>query len=107
MDGGQPATTGDPGVDRLLATPAFADLERARNRFVVTAAAGSFGLVMTWLAVAGFTTVLDAPAIGGMTWVYVTGFAQFVVILAVLHTYLRRAARWDELADRARREAAA
>lgn len=94
----------EQAADRAQRVPAFAELARRRTVFVASGAIGAFALIMTWLLVAAFTTVLDAAVIGGLTWTYLLGYLLFAVALAILHVYLRRAAAWDRLASRARQE---
>lgn len=91
-------------ADRVQHAPAFMELAHRRTVFVASGAIASFALIMSWLVLAAFTTALDEPVIGGMTWAYLLGYILFAVALAVLHLYLRRAAEWDRLASRARRE---
>jgi uncharacterized membrane protein (DUF485 family) len=55
---------------------------------------------------ASFTTVLNARAIGPLTWAYVYGFAQFAMTWIMMHLYVNRANKWDNLVVKARREAA-
>lgn len=83
-------------------SPALAELARQRTVFVASGAIGAFVLIMSWLLVAAFTTVLDTPVVGGLTWTYLLGYVLFAAALTVLHVYLRRAAAWDRLASRAR-----
>lgn len=85
-------------------SPALAELVRRKTVFVASSAVGAFALIMSWMALAGFTTLLDVPVIGGLTWAYLLGFIQFAVVLVVLHLYLRRAAEWDRLARAAHDE---
>jgi len=54
----------------------------------------------------GFTTLLDAQVIGSISLAYLYAFAQFAMTWILMHLYLSRANRWDELVDRARRQAA-
>lgn len=54
----------------------------------------------------GFTTVLNGPAIGAISWAYVYAFAQFIMTWTLLHMYVSRANRWDALVDQARSQAA-
>lgn len=91
--------------ERVEQTPAFGELTRRKKAFIVPAAVLSFTLIMSWLILAGLTTVLDGRAIGEMTWASVYGFALFAVALTVLHLYMGQAKKWDSLAEEARREA--
>ena len=52
-----------------------------------------------------FTTLLNGRVIGAITWAYLYAFAQFVVAWVLTFVYWRIAARFDELARKAREEA--
>lgn len=73
----------------------FRHLLHERSRFVI--AASVFLLVFNLLqpVLSVFTTILDGPAVGALSWGWVYAFAQFVVPLLVLHLYTARAQRFD------------
>lgn len=54
----------------------------------------------------GFTTILNASAIGPMSWAYVYAFAQFVMTWTLLHLYISRANKWDILVEQAKEQVA-
>ncbi|SLK36272.1 integral membrane protein [Mycobacteroides abscessus subsp. abscessus] len=45
-----------------------------------------------------YTTILNKPAIGPITWTWVYAFAQFIMTWALCMIYVRRAMKFDELA---------
>jgi uncharacterized membrane protein (DUF485 family) len=91
---------------RVERTPAFKELARRRKSFIVPATVFFFVFYFGLPVLAGFTTVLDGYAIGSITWAYVYAFAQFAMTWILMHLYVSRANTWDELVERARREAA-
>jgi uncharacterized membrane protein (DUF485 family) len=91
---------------RVERTPAFKELARRRKAFILPATVFFFVFYFGLPVLAGFTTVLDGYAIGSVTWAYVYAFAQFAMTWILMHLYVSRANRWDELVERARREAA-
>ncbi len=102
----QPAAARTSGEwERVERTSAFRELARRKKAFIVPAEIFSFVFFMAWPILGGLTTVLDGRAVGEMTWAYVYGFAQFAMILILLHLYLRQAKKWDRLVEEARREA--
>ncbi len=91
--------------DRVAQTSAFEDLMRRKKAFLVPAVIFFLVFYMSLPVLAGFTTLLDGPAIGEMTWAYVFAFAQFPMVWILVHLYRNRANKWDGLIDKARREA--
>lgn len=91
--------------NRVARTPAFEDLMRRKKAFLVPAVIFFLVFYMSLPVLAGFTTLLDGPALGEMTWAYVFAFAQFPMVWILCHLYRNRANKWDGLIDRARREA--
>ncbi|CAA9383049.1 MAG: hypothetical protein AVDCRST_MAG22-31 [uncultured Rubrobacteraceae bacterium] len=81
-------------------------LARSKKAFLITAMIFFLVFYFGLPFLAGFTTVLNVEVVGPFTLAYVYAFAQFVVTWVLMHFYLNRANRWDELIDRARREAA-
>ena len=91
--------------NRVAQTLAFKDLMRRKKAFLVPAVIFFLVFYMSLPVLAGFTTLLDGPAIGEMTWAYVFAFVQFPMVWILCHLYRSRANKWDGLVDKARREA--
>jgi uncharacterized membrane protein (DUF485 family) len=98
--------TGEDEWIRIERTSAFKELVRSKKAFIVPATIFFFVFYFGLPVLAGFTTVLDGYAIGSITWAYVYAFAQFAMTWILMHLYVSRANRWDDLVDRARDEAA-
>ena len=91
---------------RVERTPAFQELARKRKAFIIPATIFFLVFFFGLPFLAAFTTVLNARAVGPLTWAYVYGFAQFAMVWILMHIYVNRANKWDDLVDRARDEAA-
>ena len=91
---------------RVERTSAFRELARNRKAFIVPATIFFLVFYFGLPVLAGFTTVLNGNAFGSVTWAYVYAFAQFAMTWILMHLYVSRANRWDDLVDRARHEAA-
>jgi uncharacterized membrane protein (DUF485 family) len=91
---------------RVERTSAFKELAKKRKAFIVPATIFFLVFYFGLPVLAGFTTVLDGYAIGYITWAYVYAFAQFAMTWILMHLYVSRANRWDDLVDQARQEAA-
>ena len=91
---------------RVERTSAFKELLRKKKAFIIPATIFFFVFYFGLPVLAGFTTVLNSNAIGSVTWAYVYAFAQFAMTWILMHLYVSRANRWDDLVDQARQEAA-
>jgi uncharacterized membrane protein (DUF485 family) len=91
---------------RIERTSAFKELVRSKKAFIIPATIFFLVFYFGLPVLAGFTTILNGNAIGSITWAYVYAFAQFAMTWILMHLYVSRANRWDDLVDRARGEAA-
>lgn len=107
-----PGSSGPPTRTQLdhaiavAATPAFRELVRSRNRFMIPVAALGFGAYLLVIVVSGFTTALSGTAGGGLSWTAVLTALLFPLVWVLCSLYGRRAARCDELAEQAIHQAA-
>ncbi len=103
----EPGSPTDPGsrTTAVIATPAFRELVRGRNRFALTAGAVGFGAYLAVIVLSGFTPMLNGRAVGELSWTFVLTALMFPLVWLLCGLYVRRAARWDELAGRALAEA--
>jgi uncharacterized membrane protein (DUF485 family) len=91
---------------RTERTSAFQELTRSKKAFIIPATIFFLVFYFGLPFLAAFTTVLNGKAVGSITWAYLYAFAQFAMTWILMHLYVSRANKWDELVDRARREAA-
>lgn len=91
---------------RLENTSAFQELVKSKKAFIIPATIFFMVFYFGLPILTGFTTILNAPAIGPMSWAYVYAFAQFAMTWTLLHLYVSRANRWDVLVDQAKSQAA-
>ncbi|ABG03123.1 protein of unknown function DUF485 [Rubrobacter xylanophilus DSM 9941] len=91
---------------RVERTQAFKELMRQKKAFIIPATIFFVIFYFGLPVLTGFTTLLDAQVIGSISLAYLYAFAQFAMTWILMHLYLSRANRWDELVDRARRQAA-
>ena len=91
---------------RVERTSAFKELIRSKKAFILPMTIFFLVFYFGLPVLAGFTTVLNARVVGPLTLAYVYAFAQFAMTWIIMHLYVSRANRWDELVDQARQEAA-
>ena len=86
--------------DAVAADPEFHSLLRARRSFVIPA---TLFFIVYYFALpisVGFAPqVMNRPVIGPVTLAYLFAFSQFIMAWGLCALYMRRARRFDELAD--------
>ncbi|HET7478666.1 MAG TPA: DUF485 domain-containing protein [Rubrobacteraceae bacterium] len=90
---------------RVERTEAFKELIRSKRAFIIPATIFFFVFYFGLPFLAAFTTVLDVKVLGSLNLAYLYAFAQFAMTWILMHLYVSRANKWDDLVDRARREA--
>jgi uncharacterized membrane protein (DUF485 family) len=91
---------------RVERTSAFKELTKQRKAFILPATIFFLVFYFGLPFLTAFTTILDANVIGAINLAYIYAFAQFGMTWILMHIYVSRANRWDDLVDRARHEAA-
>lgn len=91
---------------KVAQTSAFQDLMQRKKRFIIPATIFFFIYYMGLPVLAGFTTVLNAQVIGALSLAWIYALSQFVMTWVLLHLYVNRANKWDDIVDRVREEAA-
>ncbi len=91
---------------RVERTSAFKELISAKRAFIIPATIFFMVFYFGLPFLAAFTTVLNVKVIGSLTLAYIYAFAQFAMTWILMHLYVSRANKWDDLVDRARQEAA-
>ncbi|MBA2535445.1 MAG: DUF485 domain-containing protein [Rubrobacter sp.] len=91
---------------RVERTSAFKELISAKRAFIIPATIFFMVFYFGLPFLAAFTTVLNVKVIGSLTLAYIYALAQFAMTWILMHLYVSRANKWDDLVDRARQEAA-
>ncbi|EIT84335.1 hypothetical protein A374_16153 [Fictibacillus macauensis ZFHKF-1] len=84
----------------IVASARFQELVTMKKRFTiaVTLFFMSFALLLPILAF--YTNWLRIAAIGPITWGWLYAFAQFVMTFTICHLYVKKAALFDDMAER-------
>ena len=91
---------------RVERTSAFKELVRRKRGFIIPATIFFLVFYFGLPFLTAFTTLLDVKVIGAINLAYLYAFAQFAMTWILMHLYVSRANKWDDLVDRARHEAA-
>lgn len=92
--------------NRVARTSAFHELMQKKKAFIIPATIFFLLFYFGLPVLAAYTTVLNFNVVGSVTGAYVYAFAQFVMTWVLMHLYVNRANKWDNIVDRARQEAA-
>jgi uncharacterized membrane protein (DUF485 family) len=91
---------------KVARTSAFQDLMQRKKRFIIPATIFFFVYYMGLPVLAGFTTVLNVQVVGALSLAWIYALSQFIMTWTLLHLYVSRANKWDEIVDRVREETA-
>ena len=91
---------------RVERTSAFKELVKRKRAFIIPATIFFMLFYFGLPFLAAFTTVLNVKVFGPLTLAYIYAFAQFAMTWIIMHLYVSRANKWDDLVQRARVEAA-
>lgn len=97
--------TGSGKYADIAKSQKFVELLKHKRKFLVPMTL--FFLVFYFLlpVLTSFTTILNAPAIGPISWAWVFAFSQFVMTWVLCMIYSSRAARFDVMVEDIGREA--
>lgn len=77
----------------------FKELMQEKKRFIIPLTVFFLLFYFSLPILASYTTILNKPAIGSITWVWILALAQFVMTWTLCILYVRKAARFDQKAD--------
>lgn len=78
----------------------FQQLLRDKKRFIIPFTIFFFCFYFALPILTSFTTILNTPLIGSITWAWVLAFLQFVMTWAFCMIYYRKASKFDQLSNR-------
>ena len=82
----------------------FHRLMQEKNRFIVPAIIFSLIFYFTLPILTSYTTFLNTPLIGDITWAWAFAFSQFIMTWILCVLYSRRARRFDALVEQLKDE---
>lgn len=77
----------------------FKALLRKKKLFIIPVSIFFMLFYFSLPVLSAYTTILNHPAIGSITWAWVLAFAQFVMTWILCTLYVRRSAYFDRVAD--------
>ncbi|KAB2333439.1 DUF485 domain-containing protein [Bacillus mesophilum] len=85
--------------DQIANSSEFKQLIKQKKKFLVPMTIFFLVFYFTLPILTSYTTILNQPAIGSITWTWVYAFAQFIMTWALCMIYVRKAAGFDQKAD--------
>lgn len=77
----------------------FKELMQDKKRFIIPLTVFFLLFYFSLPILASYTTILNNPAIGSITWVWILALAQFVMTWTLCILYVRKAAKFDQQAE--------
>ncbi|MEX3715337.1 DUF485 domain-containing protein [Cytobacillus horneckiae] len=85
--------------EKIASSNEFKGLMSAKKKFLIPTVIFFMVFYFTLPILTSFTTILNKPAIGAITWTWLYAFAQFIMTWTLCMIYVRKAARFDQSAD--------
>ncbi|WP_050182767.1 DUF485 domain-containing protein [Domibacillus robiginosus] len=89
----------DYDYEKIAASPEFQSLIRKKNKFLLPVTIFFLLFYFSLPLLTSFSNVLNKPAIGDISWVWVLALAQFIMTWTLCMIYVKKANRFDADAD--------
>jgi uncharacterized membrane protein (DUF485 family) len=88
----------------IAQSQSFQTLLSEKKKFIIPVTIFFFCFYFALPILTSYTTVLNRPFIGSITWAWVFAFLQFIMTWGLCMLYSKKAAKFDQLADKVVRE---
>ena len=88
-----------PNFQAIEASAGFRELMKKKKAFLIPTTALFLGLYLLFNIIISYTDLLDAQFIGDISWVWVFAFGLFAMTWILVTVYMKRAAKFDEMAN--------
>ncbi|CDO03207.1 hypothetical protein BN988_01711 [Oceanobacillus picturae] len=92
-------TEGKPDYQKITESSSFKNLLAKRKRFVVPLTIIFLVFYFLLPILTSYTTLLNSPAIGDISWVWIFAFAQFIMTWVFCIIYVKKSAHFDKQSD--------
>ncbi|RBP43654.1 uncharacterized membrane protein (DUF485 family) [Roseimicrobium gellanilyticum] len=84
--------------EKIAQHPGFAELKRAKLRFIIPATIFFMVYYMALPVLVGFfPEIMKKPVLGKVNWAYLFALSQFIMTWVICGLYVRAARRWDKM----------
>ncbi|PZE21374.1 DUF485 domain-containing protein [Paenibacillus xerothermodurans] len=98
----QPAK--EPNYARIAESPKFKTLMARKKSFLLPMSLFFFAYYFTLPLLTSYSTALNQPALGPVSWAWLFAFSQFIMTWALCILYSRKARYYDALVEEIKRE---
>lgn len=92
------STNNNGDWEKIARHPGFAELKKAKMRFIVPATIFFMIYYMALPVLVGFfPEQMKQPVIGKVNWAYLFALSQFIMTWVLCWLYVRAARRWDKM----------
>lgn len=88
-----------PDFQAIESSAGFRELMKKKKAFLIPMTALFLGLYLLFNIIISYTDLLDAQFIGDISWVWVFAFGLFAMTWILVTVYMKRAAKFDEMAN--------
>jgi uncharacterized membrane protein (DUF485 family) len=85
--------------ERIAESPEFKHLLNTKKRFLIPSTILFLSLYILLPILTSYTTILNKPAIGAISWTWVYSIGLFIMTWTMCMIYVRKAAKYDAMAD--------
>lgn len=85
--------------------PEFKELKRKKNRFILSMSIFFLVAYITLPILTSYTTILNTPAIGDISWVWVYSLLLFIMTWTLSMIYVKKANGFDREAEQLKADA--
>lgn len=89
---------------KVVQSASFQQLMREKRGFILPFSLFFLAFYFTLPILTSYSTVLNTPAFGSISWAWVFAFAQFIMTWVLCMLYSKRAARFDEIVEKMKQE---
>ncbi|PLT36043.1 DUF485 domain-containing protein [Bacillus sp. V5-8f] len=91
--------------EKIVHSSSFKELMQQKRNFIIPMSVFFMVFYFALPVLTAYSTVLNQPAIGDISWAWIFAFAQFVMTVSLCMIYTRKARKFDEIVDQITKEA--
>ncbi|WP_099159925.1 DUF485 domain-containing protein [Virgibacillus ndiopensis] len=89
----------EPDFENVANSPQFKQLIHERKRFIIPLTIFFLVFYFSLPILTSYTTILNTPAIGDISWAWLFAFTQFIMTWVLCTLYVKKSASFDKKAN--------
>lgn len=85
---------------KIVASAPFQELLAAKKKFTLSTTIFFLVFALLLPVLAFYSDILTKPLFGAFSWAWLFAFAQFAMTWGICHLYIKKAAKFDEMAEK-------